>query len=72
MCKQLAGIYRMLMRAAYCVHGAIAPFMPFDIPVEQKIVIKQCIRAIDQASAYPVLVHVVNSDPDYGEQKKKE
>lgn len=44
--KQQAGI---LLTAAYYVHGAIAPCLPYAIPLEQKQKIKRAITNVDAA-----------------------
>jgi hypothetical protein len=47
----------ILMQTAYWVHGALAPILPFEIPRQCKVQIRQCIeqveRATDAALSYP-------------------
>lgn len=62
----------LLMEAAYIVHGAVAPVLPFEIPREQKLQIKGCIalveRAVDAMIAPPIVASSVGSK---SERRKK-
>jgi hypothetical protein len=44
----------MLMQAAYCVHSAVAPYLPFEIPRDKKIMITKMIQTMDMLVSAPL------------------
>ena len=61
----------MLIYTAYVIHGALATILPFEIPRETKITIKESIQMIEQAAAFPFLFMLdIGGEQEERKQKK--
>ena len=60
----------MLMQAAYTIHRALAAILPFEIPREKKIAIKECIQMVEKAASFPILF-VLDIGEEENERKNK-
>ena len=66
MFRRISHARMILMQVAYCVHGAIAPVLPFEIPKERKQQIKDIITAVEETAA-----RMTNFSQEYDDYRKK-